>query len=170
MADGGSWSPSLIEDSVGIGYGAILYNRGGHIGNNQMDTISYGNGTGQSFWPRCDPRLKDGIVDADIDRCLADIERLPIKRFSYKPFMRATRDRTVTGFLSTDYKKVFPKQVVEDRYLAGDEVIEDCESIDPSQLIPTLVAAVQALSAEVKRIHNHTDDAGIAAGRRRVRT
>ena len=154
-----------VADAVAIGYGATFYHRAAHIGGNEVQSISYGTGTGTMFVPRCDPRLKEGIEDADIDRCLADIERLPIKRYSYKDFVKAPRDRTVTGFLSSDFKKVFPKQVIIDRYQAGDEVIEDCESVDPSQLIPTLVAAVQALSAEVKRMHN---EAPPATARRRA--
>ena len=144
-----------LYHSVAIGSNAVWYNNGGHIGGSAMSTISYGDGTGTAFTNRSDPRVKEDIIEADIQRCLEDIKRLPVVRFKYKDAVNPNkRDKTVTGFLSTDWKKVFPKQVVLDSYRLGDEVIPDCESIDSSQVIPTLVAAVQALSKEIARLHN----------------
>jgi len=141
-----------LSESIAIGNRAKFYPGGIHLGNDNHTTISYGPGTGTAFTNRSDARLKDNIINADIERCLADIKRLPVKRFSYKPFVRSTRDRTVTGFVAAEFARVFPKSIVRDRYQRGNHVIEDCLSTDTSQLVPTLVAAVQALSAQVEAL------------------
>jgi hypothetical protein len=149
---------TTLADAVTIGHGAKFYPAGAHIGGDNTTTISYGPGTGTAFTNRSDARLKDNIVAADVERCLADINRLPVKRFSYKSFVRSGRDRTVTGFRADEFARVFPKSVVRDRYQKGNHVIEDCLSTDTSQLVPTLVAAVQALSAQVAALKARPGD------------
>jgi len=158
---------------IAIGNRARFYNNGAHIGDDNITTISYGNGTGSDFTVRSDSRLKENITLADIDRCLNDINRLKVSRFSYKSFIKGRVDRMCTGFLSSDFAQVFPKSVSRDNMTVGghvfeeddpetgekhygeivdQELIENCESIDPSQLVPTLVAAVQALSQQVRQL------------------
>lgn len=58
-----------------------------------------------------DTRLKEEIEPADIDRCLDDVNRLPVTRYKYKDFVGKSRDKHVTGFLADDVEKVFPKSV-----------------------------------------------------------
>lgn len=58
-----------------------------------------------------DTRLKEEIEPADIDRCLDDVNRLPVTRYKYKDFVGKSRDKHVTGFLADDVENVFPKSV-----------------------------------------------------------
>ena len=58
-----------------------------------------------------DSRVKEEVELADIDRCLADVQRLPVSRYKYKDFTGSHIDKHVTGFMADDVEKVFPKSV-----------------------------------------------------------
>lgn len=59
-----------------------------------------------------DSRVKEDISDADVDICLADVNRLPVKRYKYKAFTGTHLDEHRTGFMADDVEKVFPKDVM----------------------------------------------------------
>lgn len=59
-----------------------------------------------------DPRVKDNIQAADLNKCLDAVKNLPVSRWGWRPIAGRRRDRHVTGFLSDDIVKVFPKAVV----------------------------------------------------------
>lgn len=58
-----------------------------------------------------DSRVKEEVELADIGRCLADVQRLPVSRYKYKDFTGSHIDKHVTGFMADDVEKVFPKSV-----------------------------------------------------------
>ena len=190
-------------NQIVIGHNARSYDSNtAHIGNSSVTTISYGPGVGTAFTNRSDPRIKEDIAEADITMCYADIKKLPLHRFRYKDFVGNTGDQHMTGFLSTEFKELFPKAVhaatssfdmvdengapvyedieVEEFDFVPEEitdletgetrtentqvrkvttvrvpkqvVIEDCESIDTSQVLPTLLGAVQEIMKKVEKL------------------
>lgn len=58
-----------------------------------------------------DARVKDEIELANLDRCLDAVKNLPVHRWHWQPIAGNKRDRHVTGFLSDNVKKIFPKAV-----------------------------------------------------------
>lgn len=193
-------SNQIVIGSEARGYGSNT----AHIGNSNMTTISYGAGTGSGFTNRSDPRIKEDIQDADLEMCYNDIKSLPLHRFKYKDFVGNTGDKHLTGFLSTEFAKVFPKAIhkstasfdevdkdgnkvyevklVDDTVIEPEKVvdsitgetteirkqvvkqvqkevpkqivIEDCEGTDTSQIVPTLMGAVQMLMKKVEELEN----------------
>jgi len=138
-----------------------------HIGSGNM-TISFGTGTGTAFTNRSDSRIKENIIDADLSMCYEDIKSLPLKRFKYKDFVGNTGDKHLTGFLSSDFAQLLPKAVhkASQYFEVTDEngevldgvLIEDCESIDTSQILPTLFGAVQMLMKKVEALEGRDGD------------
>ena len=119
-----------------------------------------------------DARLKQNVADADTAVCLADVNRLKVSRFEYKPFVEGVVDKHRTGWMADDVEKVFKnavyrrddtvpeldengekvyeeieledgtKQKVEKRF-----VIKDVQHLDMTTIgLPTLWGAVQELS------------------------
>lgn len=145
--------PNQLQNAIAIGYQAELRNNTVQLGSSAVTECYWGNRTQQSFTFISDPRLKQNITEADIERCLADVNRLRVARFSYNDnFVGQGPDKVVTGFTTDNFRTVFPKAVSVSSYQGKDCVVEDCEAINPSQLIPTLVAAVQALTAQVEAL------------------
>jgi len=126
-----------------------------------------------------DRRVKEDLEFADIDRCLADVKRLPVSRYKYKDFTGTHLDTHVTGFLAEDVEKVFPKSVTTNteqfplydtdgkpstETVEGADgetyeqpimmTIEDVKSITMTEAVPTLWGAVQALLARVEYLES----------------
>jgi hypothetical protein len=78
------------------------------LGNNQITNI-FANVTAIS--QLSDERLKENIEDADIEICKNSIKAIPVKRFSFKPWVGSKLDKTVTGFMAADVLEVFPKAI-----------------------------------------------------------
>lgn len=128
-----------------------------------------------SFTKLSDSRVKEDIEPANIEMCLADVLRLPVSRYKYKAFTGTHLDTHVTGWMADDYEKVFPKgvQAFDETFPLLDEngdkiyetvtnpdgveeqiaktfVMKDVKSITPSEALPTLWGAVQALAKQVQ--------------------
>jgi len=61
-----------------------------------------------------DLRIKENIVNADLERCYHDIQSVPLRRFSYKPwFYDAVQgyDKHVLGFIAQEVSSIIPKVV-----------------------------------------------------------
>jgi len=140
-----------------------------HIGNSSVTSISYGPGTGTMFTNRSDRRLKEDIQEADLSICYDAVKKLQLRRFRYKDFVGNERDIHLTGFIADEFEKVFPKAVIKkdqkfpildengDPVVDEDgkpkmEEIKDCASIDMSQVVPTLLGAVQKLMEKVETL------------------
>lgn len=151
---------------------------------------SYGNGalilqtdyaykpTSSSWMVGSDRRVKENIIDADIDRCVELIKLLPLKRYTYKEEYYPqfeVEDRSRLGWIAQDVMNVFPKSVVK-RPLTyhrwekitetrmnpttgvmeevtynkpvEDFVLDDFHSLDSSQLHMVCYGAVQKLISE----------------------
>lgn len=142
-----------------IAIGANTQGRGSNtaqIGNDNLTNIYYGPGTGTTFTNISDRRLKEEIEDADINICYEDIKSLPLHRFKYKDFIGNKGDQHLTGFISDEFEQVFPKAVTKNNKvfeIDGEKItLEDCASIDTSQIVPTLLGAVQKLMKKVEML------------------
>ena len=92
-----------------LGYGArTSTNNSVTLGN---DEVGYLYCHTQTISSLSDSRVKEEVELADIDRCLADVQRLPVSRYKYKDFTGSHIDKHVTGFMADDVEKVFPKSV-----------------------------------------------------------
>lgn len=119
-----------------------------------------------------DARLKQNVTDADTAICLADVNRLKVSRFEYKPFVEGIVDKHRTGWMADDVEKVFKNAVYrrDDTFPVLDEngekvyeevelndgtkqkvekrfAIKDVQHIEMGTIgLPTLWGAVQELS------------------------
>lgn len=150
-------SASGVTNEVAIGFNT--QGRGSNtaqVGNDSVTNIYYGPGTGTAFTNISDRRLKEEITDADVGMCYADIKALPLHRFRYKDFIGNTGDQHLTGFIADEFEQVFPKAVIKrDKIVEidGEKVtFEACASIDTSQVVPTLLGALQKLMAKVEQL------------------
>ena len=70
---------------------------------------------GGTTWTQIsDQRMKEQIVDADLDRCYNDIKAVQLRRFTYtSSFFNtvALPDRNVLGFIAQEVKQIQPKAI-----------------------------------------------------------
>ena len=175
------------SNSIAIGNNISINSTGtGWIGDYNLEYLYRGTGTNSSFNTTSDERIKENIEDADLDKCLDSINRIKVRRFNYKDFVKHPKDKHVTGFIAQEFKEVFPKAVNEvkmkftvkpSKYEEVETLIEpelkndkgkvikeavyktekiitspaeeiefdDLLTLDTSQLIYTLVGAIQKL-------------------------
>lgn len=171
-------STSSVSNSIGLN-GSISASNQITLGNSSVTQLRC---QVQTISTLSDPRVKEEIELADTVECLESVLNLPVSRYKYKDFTGTHLDTHVTGWLSTDYKKVFPKgvQITDEVYPELDELgnqmyeeievqvpididdeskgyktelkslpkkftIKDVESITPTEALPTLWGAVQAI-------------------------
>ena len=124
---GGVTALTPMKNVTLLGYGArTSVNNSVTLGN---DSVSYLYCHTQTISSLSDSRVKEDVELADVDRCLADVQRLPVSRYKYKDFTGNHIDKHVTGFMADDVEKVFPKSVfVSDETF--NELDEDGEQVD----------------------------------------
>jgi hypothetical protein len=94
-----------------------------------------------------DVRIKENIVNADLDRCYSDIKSVPLRRFSYKPwFFNAVqgKDKHVLGFIAQEVSTIIPKVVTIDTAYG----FSDFNILNIDQLNMSLYGAVKKLISE----------------------
>jgi len=100
---------------------------------------------GGTTWTQIsDERVKENIVDADLDKCYADIKAIPLRRFTYtSSFFEkvALPDRNVLGFIAQEVKQLQPKAVV----VGGAFGISDLNWLNIDQMNMSLYGAVKKL-------------------------
>jgi hypothetical protein len=101
-----------------------------------------------------DPRLKENVEDADLERCYNTIQSLPLRRYKYIDSYLETfqvKDTHRLGFLATDLLPHFPKSVH-----ASDSVFPEFSTslltIDTSQVEMAHLGATKYLIQEVERL------------------
>ncbi len=99
-----------------------------------------------SAWTvQSDSRLKENIVDADLDRCLEIVDSLDLKHYKWKDeFLEKTGevDKSQLGWIAQEVEEVMPKAVVE----LGDMFdIKNLKTLNKDQIIAVLYGAVQKL-------------------------
>jgi hypothetical protein len=100
---------------------------------------------GGTTWTQIsDQRLKEQIVDADLDRCYNDIKAIPLRRFTYtSSFFNtiALPDRNVLGFIAQEVKQVQPKAITISEAFG----ISDLNWLNIDQMNMSLYGAVKRL-------------------------
>ncbi len=98
--------------------------------------------TGTSWSITSDQRIKENIVDADLDRCYSDVMSLKLRRFRYiSSFIDATQayDTRVLGFIAQEVSSIVPKAVTQGQGYG----FNDLFTINIDQLQMSLFGAVK---------------------------
>jgi hypothetical protein len=100
-----------------------------------------------------DPMLKEEIEAADLARCYATVEQLPLRRYKYIDTYLSTfktKDAHRLGFLATELEKVFPKSVT---YTEIPSLQSTFRVIDSQQIEMAHIGATQHLMARVNTLY-----------------
>ena len=127
-----------------------------------------------------DRRIKENIVDADLNICYNTLKKLPIRRFRWKdsyhtyPYDKAMEekvcdkpekpnpirpdlnkvDRHSIGVIADEFEKVFPKACVH----RNDFGYDDCKAINIDQLIHSSFGAIKQLQIMVETLQQQVAD------------
>jgi hypothetical protein len=100
---------------------------------------------GGTTWTQIsDQRLKEQIIDADLDRCYNDIKTIPLRRFTYTSSFFNTiplPDRNVLGFIAQEVKQLQPKAIT----IADGFGISDLNWLNIDQMNMSLYGAVKRM-------------------------
>lgn len=100
---------------------------------------------GGTTWTQIsDQRMKENIVDADLDKCYADIKAVQLRRFTYtSTFFDAVPlgDRNVLGFIAQEVQQLQPKAIT----VSGGFGISDLNWLNIDQMNMSLYGAVKKL-------------------------
>lgn len=124
-----------------------------------------------SLWTvTSDERIKENIIEANIDRCLEIVKSIPLKRYTWKDEVYGpdiVKDRSKLGWIAQDVQKVFPKAVDTKRFtynqkyeigedgmkrIVSEDVIEDCLDLNADQIYAVMYGAIQKLIQEKEEI------------------
>ena len=92
-----------------------------------------------------DKRLKENIKD--IDTGLSEIIALKPRKFDWKEG-EGSNEKNVTGFIAQEVETVLPDLIGDFKH----EELEDAKAVRMGDMLPTLVKAIQELSAEVEEL------------------
>jgi len=118
--------------------------------------LNYTASTGELTYgtPVSDERLKSNIESADLQTCYDIVKNIGLKRyrFSEDVFVDVDcRDRSRLGWIAQEVETVLPKAICVNEFMcANGAVIEDCLSLDPSQLYTAMYGAIQKLMEKVE--------------------
>jgi hypothetical protein len=100
---------------------------------------------GGTTWTQIsDQRLKEQIVDADLDRCYNDIKAVQLRRFTYtSSFFNtvALPDRNVLGFIAQEVKQIQPKAITVSEAFG----VSDLNWLNIDQMNMSLYGAVKRM-------------------------
>jgi hypothetical protein len=105
-----------------------------------------------------DERLKENIVNADLDLCLSNVKNIPLKYYKWKDEYISesqSSDRHKLGWIAQDVEAVYPK-AVNSQSMFG---IEDCKTLDTDQLIASLYGAIKLLTKRIEEKEQAVADA-----------
>jgi hypothetical protein len=117
----------------------------------QLSTNSASKPSTSTWTVSSDVRLKNNIVDADIDMCYNNIKNLKLKRYTWKDEVYTTdqvSDRSKLGWIAQEVETVFPK-AVEKHNMHG---YEDCRTLNSDQIIASMYGCAKQI------IKNYNND------------
>jgi hypothetical protein len=107
-----------------------------------------------------DRRLKENIINADIDQCYETVKNIPLRRFTWRDgivdFSEHQKDKNVLGWIAQEVEEVMPKSIetIDEKY-----GIPDLKFLNPDQIYASMYGALQKaiqkiehLEAELKKI------------------
>lgn len=119
----------------------------------QLSTNSAGKPGSTTWTVASDERIKENIVDADLNRCYDDIKSLKLRRFRYRDDFinnHHIEDKNVLGFIAQEVKGIYPKSVdIQPNELYN---IDDFHSLNVDQLVNSLFGAVKKLITKVEEL------------------
>ena len=121
----------------------------------QLSTNSAAKPTSSSWTISSDRRLKNNIVDADMDICYNDIKNLQLRKFTWNDkYIEAhsIEDTTNLGFIAQEVELLYPKSVTTKIGLNDKYGLEDVKSVDKDQLIMSLFGATKKLMEKVESL------------------
>ena len=95
-----------------------------------------------------DQRIKENIVNSDINACLTSINNLTVRKYDYVD--KSSNSGTVHGFIAQEVKTVLPEAVYTtlERLPDGTQV-DDFHVLKKDKIFTVLVGAVQKLSQKI---------------------
>jgi hypothetical protein len=170
---------NFYNPRIGIGYVMDSNGNGGSVGDNTYDTLyvlsNVGIGTSNpsyqlqlsldsaakpttSTWTvASDLRLKENIIDADVDRCYEIMKVLTLKHYNWKSSFipsEMANDRSKLGWIAQDVKSIFPK-AVDTVSLYG---LDDCLTLNTDQIYATMYGCIQKLQIIVEKLQQENED------------
>ena len=110
----------------------------------QLSTDSAAKPSTSTWTVSSDERLKDNIVDANLDLCYDNIKNLKLKRYTWKDDVYTSEqvsDRSKLGWIAQEVETVFPK-AVEKHDMHG---YEDCRTLNSDQIIASMYGCLKKL-------------------------
>ena len=98
-----------------------------------------------------DKRLKDNIVDADLNRCWDIIKQLSLKQYKWNEefsLLNNIIDNTKLGWLAQDIEKIFPKSI-EIKSIYN---LPDCKLLNTDQIYAAMYGALQQLIYKIESL------------------
>ena len=126
-----------------------------------LEVIGTAAKTGGGTWSSTsDRRLKENIINADLDQCYETVKNVPLRRFTWKSgieeFSEHQKDKNVLGWIAQEVEEVMPKSIetIDQKY-----GIQDLKFLNPDQIYASMYGALQKaiqkiehLEAELKKI------------------
>jgi hypothetical protein len=122
----------------------------------QLSVDSAAKPTSTTWTVSSDARLKNNIVEADIDRCVEIVRTLPLKRYTWKDEVftsEQTNDRSKLGWIAQDVETVLPK-AVEKHDMLG---YEDCRTLNADQIYAVMYGALQKAFLLIDELRTEVD-------------
>lgn len=127
----------------------IVNNRVGIAKSNPQFSLELGEDlafkpTSSAWSTSSDERLKEHIVNADLDVCYNNIKSIPLKHYTWNDDIynsNQVADRSQLGWIAQDVENIIPK-AVERKNMHG---LTDCRTLNNDQIIANLYGAVQKL-------------------------
>lgn len=153
----------------------VTYNSGGSGGYGAIGTYTYNNcelwagnamrillepggnvkrfGTSTSFDSSSDMRLKENIINADLDLCYNNIKNLRLVHYKWKDNFitpKDSSDRHKLGWIAQEVETIFPNSVTKSEEFG----IKDCRSINVDQIYTTLYGCTKKLIEDKENLEN----------------
>lgn len=100
-----------------------------------------------------DIRLKEDIVDADLNICYNNIKTLKLRYYKWKDnvyTIEQVADRHKIGWIADEVQKVIPKAVTITNTLG----LEDCKTLNTDQIIANMYGTIQKLIQKVETLED----------------
>ena len=123
----------------------------------QLSTDSAAKLSSSTWTVSSDIRLKENIIDADLDKCYNDIKNLPLKRYTWKSDIyndEQVNDRSKLGWIADDVENILPNCIKKINAFG----YEDCRSLNTDQIINSLYGAIKKLMSISEEKQKIIDD------------
>jgi hypothetical protein len=103
-----------------------------------------------------DIRVKENIINTDINESFNLIKKLPLKNFNYKKeYGVANPNERFVGFIAQDIEEILPQCVTTNKQtFANNETITDFKSLNVDQINKHLIGAVQEVMNRLEKLES----------------